>query len=88
LLACGKDERSENTRPQFAATAQATSNECAFAIHPLHNPVRLFEIYGPLIEYLNRNIQGTIFRLEASRNCEEFENKLYARQFDFALPNS
>ncbi|HEX7454670.1 MAG TPA: PhnD/SsuA/transferrin family substrate-binding protein [Gallionella sp.] len=53
----------------------------------MHNPARLFEIYGPLIDYLNRNIPGATFRLEASRNYEEFEKKLYARQFDFALPN-
>jgi phosphonate transport system substrate-binding protein len=87
LLACGQDERKENTGPQFAATAPVTGKEYVFAIHPLHNPVRLFEVYGPLIEYLNRNIPGTTFRLEASRNYEEFENKLYGRQFDFALPN-
>ncbi|MDD5028185.1 MAG: phosphate/phosphite/phosphonate ABC transporter substrate-binding protein [Rhodoferax sp.] len=87
LLACSKDEKNENLGPQFAASAPVTENVWVFAIHPLHNPVRLFEIYGPLIEYLNRNIPGTTFRLEASRNYEEFENKLYARQFGFALPN-
>jgi phosphonate transport system substrate-binding protein len=40
-----------------------------------------------LIDYLNRNIPGTTFRLEASRNYDEFDKKLYTRQFDFALPN-
>jgi phosphonate transport system substrate-binding protein len=87
LLACSQDEKKDNAGPQFAATAPVTGKEYVFAIHPLHNPVRLFEIYGPLIEYLNRNIPGTTFRLEGSRNYEEFENKLYGRQFDFALPN-
>jgi phosphonate transport system substrate-binding protein len=87
LLACGSGEADKNAGPQFAAKAPVTGKEYVFAIHPLHNPVRLFEVYGPLIEYLNRNIPGTTFRLEASRNYEEFENKLYGRQFDFALPN-
>lgn len=87
LLACGSGEGDKNAGPQFAAKAPVTSKEYVFAIHPLHNPVRLFEVYGPLIEYLNRSILGATFRLEASRNYEEFENKLYARQFDFALPN-
>lgn len=61
--------------------------EYVFAVHPLHNPVHLFEVYGPLVNYLNRNIPGVTFRLEASRNYEAFEQRLYARRFDFALPN-
>jgi len=87
LLACGQNEEGKTTGPQFAAKAPLPVREYVFAIHPLHNPARLFEIYGPLIDYLNRNIPGTTFRLEASRNYQEFEKKLYARQFDFALPN-
>jgi phosphonate transport system substrate-binding protein len=87
LTACGPNGAEKSTEPQFAAQAPAIDKEYVFAIHPLHNPVRLFEIYGPLIDYLNRNIKGAKFRLEASRNYEEFEKKLYARQFDFALPN-
>jgi phosphonate transport system substrate-binding protein len=73
--------------PEFTAHPQTGGKEYIFAIHPLHNPTRLFEVYGPLIGYLNRNIQGVTFRLEASRNYETFEEKLFARKFDFALPN-
>ncbi len=87
LLACGQDKGEKAAGPQFVAKAPESSKEYIFAIHPLHNPERLFEIYGPLIDYLNRNIPGTVFRLEASRNYEEFEKKLYSRQLDFALPN-
>jgi len=87
LLACGQSQESKTVEPQFAAKAPVVGKEYVFAIHPLHNPARLFEIYGPLIDYLNRNIPGTTFRLEASRNYEEFDKKLYTRQFDFALPN-
>ncbi|HUW51255.1 MAG TPA: phosphate/phosphite/phosphonate ABC transporter substrate-binding protein [Sulfuricella sp.] len=87
LAACGPNEAGKTTEPQFSTLAPAVGKEYIFAIHPLHNPERLFEVYGPLIDYLNRNIPGTTFRLEASRNYEKFEKKLYARQVDFALPN-
>jgi phosphonate transport system substrate-binding protein len=87
LISCNRDESGGKSEPLYAAKPATANKEYVFAIHPLHNPVRLFEVYGPLIEYLNRNIPGTTFRLEASRNYEEFESKLYARQFNFALPN-
>lgn len=87
LVACGQHEGGRTAGPQFSAQAPLASKEYVFAVHPLHNPVRLFEIYQPVIDYLNRSIPGTTFRLEASRNYEEFEKKLYARKLDFALPN-
>jgi len=87
LLACSQDEGNKAAGPQFSVKAPETGKEYVFAILPMHNPARLFEVYGPLVDYLNRNIPGTVFRLEASRNYEEFEKKLFARQVDFALPN-
>ncbi len=87
LVACGQNEGNKPSEPKFTAKAPETGKVYTFAIHPLNNPARLFEIYGPVIDYLNRNIPGTTFRLEASRNYEEFEKKLYARELDFALPN-
>lgn len=87
LVACSQRESGKEAGPQFAAQSPEQGQVYVFAIHPLHNPVRLFEIYSPLIDYLNRNIPGVTFRLEASRNYEEFEKKLYAREVDFALPN-
>ena len=87
LPAFGQDKPVEPSGPEFATTPPSSGKEYIFAIHPLHNPARLFEVYGPLIEYLNRNIPGVTFRLEASRSYEAFEEKLYARKFDFALPN-
>lgn len=87
LLACGQGEGGKAAGPQFAAKPPEGGKQYVFAIHPLHNPVRLFEVYGPLVDYLNRNIPGVTFRLEASHNYEDFDKKLYLRQFDFALPN-
>ena len=87
LAACSPNDVSKTSGPQFTAQAPETGKVYVFAVHPLHNPVRLLDIYGPVIDYLNRNIPDAQFRLEASRNYEEFEKKLYARQVDFALPN-
>lgn len=56
-------------------------------VHPLHNPARLFEVYGPLIDLLNTRIPSVHFELEASRNYDEYDRKLYARRFGLALPN-
>ena len=85
LAACSQHETESG--PDYASRAPVAAREYVFAIHPLHNPAKLFDIYGPLIDYLNKNIPDATFRLEASRNYEEFEKKLYSRQVDFALPN-
>ncbi len=84
--ACSRESETDYA-PQFADQPTAEYAELVFAVHPLHNPERLFAIYGPIIEHLNANIRGTRFRLDASRNYDEFEKKLYARKFQFALPN-
>lgn len=86
LAGCEPDD-SARTDPRFSATPPELGKEYVFAIHPLHNPVRLFAIYGPLIDHLNLHIPEARFRLEASRNYAEFDRKLYGRKFDFALPN-
>jgi phosphonate transport system substrate-binding protein len=87
LSSCGQTDDNTGTEPQFTSQPPLIEKEYIFAIHPLHNPQRLFIIYGPLIDYLDRNIPAATFRLEASRNYGEFDKKLYARVPDFALPN-
>ncbi len=86
LSACGEKER--DYQPTLSAQqAQTDVKHYVFAIHPLHNPERLLDLYGPVIDYLNRHIKGAHLTLEASRNYEEFDKKLYAGKPDFALPN-
>ena len=87
LVACRQNAADKSAEPRYSVKGTEVTREYVFAIHPLNNPARLFEIYGPLIDYLNRNIPNVKFRLEASRNYEEFDKKLYSRQLDFALPN-
>jgi phosphonate transport system substrate-binding protein len=64
-----------------------SKREVRFAIHPLHNPDRLYEVFGPLIDYLNRKVPTVRFQLEASVNYAAFEQKLKNREIEFALPN-
>lgn len=90
LLAGGCSPSDEESyQPQYGdQPIQAASKpDYLVGIHPLHNPVRLFEVYGPLVDRLNTLIPDAHFTLEASRNYGEYEKKLYARHFDLALPN-
>lgn len=87
LLSCTFDDGDAAYEPEYSSRPPESDNEYVFAVHPLHNPVRLLEIYGPIMEHLNRNIPGSTFRLEASRNYDEFDKKLYNREPEFALPN-
>ncbi|MBU1213928.1 MAG: phosphate/phosphite/phosphonate ABC transporter substrate-binding protein [Gammaproteobacteria bacterium] len=86
LVACGKQEATYE--PSFSAQAEdAVRKEYVVGIHPLHNPKRLVEVYGPIVDHLNASIPQAHFRLEASRNYEEFDKKLFSGYFDFAMPN-
>ncbi|MFT5760279.1 MAG: phosphonate transport system substrate-binding protein [Alteromonadaceae bacterium] len=58
-----------------------------FAIHPLHNPQKLFESYQPLIDYINQKIPDIYIELEASRDYSTYEKKFRARKPDLLLPN-
>lgn len=76
-----------NYQPSFSNKPASAIPEYIVGIHPLHNPMRLMELYGPIVDYMNTHISTAHFKLEASRNYEEFEKKLYAGHFDFAMPN-
>lgn len=86
LLACDSP-KNEHYTPSYTSTPTAQQTVLIFGVHPLHNPQRLFETYGPLVEYLNRNFPDITIQLEASRSYAEFDKKLYNRHFHFALPN-
>ncbi|MBE0438605.1 MAG: phosphate/phosphite/phosphonate ABC transporter substrate-binding protein [Gammaproteobacteria bacterium] len=86
LSACEQEQAAY--RPSFSEQAPDSANTIyLFGIHPLHNPKRLHELYGPIMTYINQHIDDAEFRVEASRNYQEFDQKLYAGKFDFALPN-
>lgn len=86
LLSCGKGPE-QGYAPEFAGRPEGQVREYVVGIHPLHNPQRLFEVYGPIVDYIDARIPEAEFRLEASRNYEEFNRKLDAGRFAFAMPN-
>ncbi|MBI5890466.1 MAG: phosphate/phosphite/phosphonate ABC transporter substrate-binding protein [Nitrosomonadales bacterium] len=88
LLVAGCDkQQGESYQPDFSPRSADVPKEYIVGIHPLHNPKRLVEVYGPVADYLNTTLPQARFRIEASRNYEEFEKKLYGGHFDFAMPN-
>jgi len=88
LNACDNNSgQSPSQQPQFSDKPLTSVVEYTFGVHPLHNPKQLLDIYGPLVDYLNQHLTGVVLKLEASRNYAAFEEKLYSRQFAFALPN-
>ena len=86
LISCG-EQQDTAYQPIFTSKFKAPLKEYVVGVHPLHNPKRLFEIYGPILDYANTRIPEAHFRLEAARNYEEFDKKLYAGHYDFAMPN-
>jgi phosphonate transport system substrate-binding protein len=74
----------EGYRPSGKPTTERTY---LFGIHPYTNPQDLFAAYEPVTRYLERKLPGTRFQVEASRDYSDFEAKIAARRFHFALPN-
>ncbi|QSA96572.1 phosphate/phosphite/phosphonate ABC transporter substrate-binding protein [Methylococcus sp. EFPC2] len=87
LGACQAGRQDQEYLPHYTKAPPGGEREYVFGVHPLHNPERLYEMFGPIMDYLAERIPGSHFRLEASRNYAAFEEKLYGREFDFALPN-
>ena len=86
LSACDSNEEA-TYQPSYSDTSPIAAKTYIFGIHPLHNPKRLHEVFGPMMEYLEANIPGVTFKLEASRDYAAYDKKLYAGKFDFSLPN-
>jgi phosphonate transport system substrate-binding protein len=87
LAACGSEDASP-TLPTYSATPpKPMVPVLMLGVHPLHNPAKFLETYGPIVEPLNTTIPEVEIRLEASRDYAEFERKLKQRQLELALPN-
>lgn len=86
LSACDRTEQVISV-PQFSPQPHSNKQVYIFSVHPLHNPKRLHDIFGPLVEFLSKNIDGAEFRLEASRSYAAYDKNLYAGKFHFSIPN-
>lgn len=71
-------------RSGVASTGQTVY---VFGFHPHLNPRELYAAYRPILDYLERKLPDVRFRLEGARDYGEFEARLAARHYDFALPN-
>jgi len=86
LCACnGTDTASY--QPEFSETTDSLSKVYIFGVHPQRNPIKLREVFGPLVTYLNQHVTDAHLVFEASRNFAAYDQKQASRQFDFALPN-
>lgn len=85
LTGCSEEQTPES--PQFMDAPMHQIEVYRFGIHPLHNPGRLHEIFGPLVDYINAHVDGVVFKVEASRNYAAYDQKLAAGEFHFSLPN-
>ena len=87
LAACARDETA--TGPRFQTEPPAGRGEALYrlAVHPLHNPTKLLQVYGALTDYLSARLPGVRFELEASNDYAHFEDKAARRAPHFLLPN-
>ncbi|MEA3371646.1 MAG: phosphonate ABC transporter substrate-binding protein, partial [Campylobacterota bacterium] len=81
LLGCSSDE-SVQYEPKYSEVYPVDKNDVyIFGVHPLHNPKRLFEVYQPMVDYINTRLVGSELRLEASRNYAAYDKKLFSGYF-------
>lgn len=86
FIACGN--KSETVyEPEYSDQSQVHKETYIFGVHPLYNPIRLFEIFQPLVDYLNRRLPEQKIVLEASRNYSAYNKKLFQGHFHLSLPN-
>lgn len=79
----------EMNAPTFAAepVMRPQRQQYRFAVHPLHNPQRLFDNFQPMVDILNDANPQFYVRLLAARDYANFEKRLEEGEFDFALAN-
>lgn len=87
--ACQESPEKETPyEPKYSTIAPLKNKHIyIFGVHPLHNPKRLFQVYQPMIDFINERLEGAELRLEASRDYPAYDKKLFAGYFHFALPN-
>lgn len=86
LVACRKE-------PAIAPAVYADNPEektipvYVVSSHPHVSEQRMFELFAPLVDWLNREVKGARFRLETVPDYPTYERRLYDRQYHFSIPN-
>lgn len=86
ISACNRDVQIGHA-PEFINNENQKVKTLIFAPHPLHNPERLNKMFGPIVELLNKELTGYHFKLEASRDYQEYNFKIKNQKPDILLPN-
>lgn len=89
VLAACTEQPARPYEPSFGSAPRTGRQgpEYSFGVFPLHNAVRLFEVYDPLVQAANATAEGFSLRLEGGRDYPAFERKLRARELAFAIVN-
>lgn len=58
-----------------------------FGVHPLHNPQKLVELFGPLCDYLTRHSKSFRCQLEPSKDYPHYNERIKNEFFDVHMPN-
>lgn len=88
LVSCHEPTEEEVYAPDFSAEQPHMETTYIFGILPSGNPSMAHEIFSPMMNYLNENIDNVRFVVETSRIYAEFDEKVAARKFHFTLSNS
>ncbi len=55
---CNKGHDENEYKPLYSKTPIFTQKSIyIFGVHPLHNPKRLFEVYQPMVDYINEKLE-------------------------------
>jgi len=80
--------RGEDQGPEYVEQPGAgVMPALAFAIHPLHNPQLLWEVFSPVVRWLNREVPGIHLGLLASRDYPSYDRRILAAEPEYLLPN-
>ncbi|OIN99768.1 MAG: hypothetical protein AUJ49_10725 [Desulfovibrionaceae bacterium CG1_02_65_16] len=88
LPGCDRNDKAAYT-PRYGQLPPTGGGVYIFGPHPLMNPQKLAEVYGALLDKLNRQLapEHIQLRLEASLNYAVFNKKIIRHRLHFALPN-
>lgn len=88
LSGCQNKSEKDDYTPQYSKTPLLIDkNVYIFGIYAGENPNRTFEMYQPMVNYINTRLKYGKLRIEASRNYHVFNEKLFSGYFDFSLAN-
>lgn len=88
MLACNTAPGvSKSYQPVYVADTAIKKATFVFGIYPANNPQNLHEIYGPLIDYLNKKMPDVTFQMASSPSYQDFDNRLARGYFHFAITN-